>query len=143
MAVEISDHVTDEAAGQIRHWLHDLNRQVAGDDGHALLRLCATEGGRLVGGLLGGTFWGYLYVDILVVDEAHRGRGTGTRLLAEAERIARQRGCRHATLHTHDFQALGFYQKKGYAVVGELPDLPPGHVRYELYKRLAPAPDSG
>jgi hypothetical protein len=35
---------------------------------------------------------------------------------------------------TQDFQAPAFYRKHGYSVFGELPDLPPGHVRYSLAK---------
>lgn len=33
------------------------------------------------------------------------------------------------------FQALPFYQKQGYSVFGELPDMPPGHVSYFLKKQ--------
>ena len=50
---------------------------------------------------------------------------------------AASRGCFAATLDTHSFEALGFYQKRGYEVFGTLEDYPPGHTKYFLRKRLA------
>jgi GNAT superfamily N-acetyltransferase len=91
----------------------------------------------VVGGLIGVTYWGWLYVDRLWVDEGRRRRGYGRRLLAAAEAEALQRGCRHVHLDTLTFQALGFYERQGYAVWGVLEDLPPGHRRYYLKKDLA------
>lgn len=128
--------VPDTAAEQVRELLAGFNRSIAGDDSHEPLRLVVVNDDEVVGGLLGGTYWGYLHVDILVVAESERGRGTGTRLLLEAERTAIGRGCKHACLETHDFQNTDFYMKRGYKVVGELPDLPPGHVKYLMHKEL-------
>ena len=51
--------------------------------------------------------------------------------------IAIRRGCFAATLETHSYEALGFYQKRGYEVFGMLEDYPPGHSKYFLRKRLA------
>ena len=90
----------------------------------------------LVGGLLGATYWSWLYVDILWLDEAVRGRRLGSQLIEQAEREARARGCIGAHLDTTDFQALPFYQRHGYIVYGEIADMPPGHQRYFLSKRL-------
>jgi GNAT superfamily N-acetyltransferase len=92
--------------------------------------------GNLVGGLTGGTYWGWLHIGYLWITEDLRGRGHGTRILLEAEGEAVRRGCHRAHLDTHDFQALPFYLKHGYSVYGELQDLPPGHWRYSLQKRL-------
>jgi GNAT superfamily N-acetyltransferase len=92
----------------------------------------------IVGGLLGGTYWGWLYVDILWVKDSLRGQGYGRALLAEAEQEAVRRGCRHAHLDTMSFQALEFYQQQGYTVFGELHDLPTGHSRHFMKKRLQP-----
>jgi len=94
------------------------------------------EGGVVLGGLAGNTYWGWLYVSQLWLDEEIRSRGLGRRLLALAEEEAIRRGCRHAHLDTLDFQALQFYQKQGYVVFGVLDDLPPGHKRYFLKKAL-------
>jgi GNAT superfamily N-acetyltransferase len=95
-----------------------------------------TADGTLVGGLLGETYWSWLYVRILWLDEHVRGQGYGSRLLAQAEEEAVRRGCGHAHLDTMSFQALSFYERHGYTVFGVLHDVPPGHSRYSLQKEL-------
>ncbi|MGM9386082.1 GNAT family N-acetyltransferase [Streptomyces antibioticus] len=91
----------------------------------------------LAGGLVGHTWAGWLHVTYLWVDERHRGTGLGARLLAEAERVAREeRDCRQARLETWDFQAPGFYRKQGYEVACVIEDYPPGLTEYTLTKRL-------
>ena len=92
--------------------------------------------GNIVGGLTGGTYWGWLYIGRLWLVENVRGLGYGSRLLIEAEQEALKRGCHHAYLDTQDFQALRFYQKHGYTIYGELEDMPLGHTRYSLQKKL-------
>lgn len=62
----------------------------------------------------------WLRVEVLWVDEAARGRGIGSRLLAEAERLAREMGARNAALETFEWQAPRFYQKHGYEEVARL-----------------------
>ncbi|MCH0564296.1 MULTISPECIES: N-acetyltransferase [unclassified Streptomyces] len=98
--------------------------------------LDGTDG--LSGGLVGHTWATWLHVTYLWVDERHRGAGLGSRLLAAAERLAREeRDCRNVRLETWDFQAPGFYRKQGYEVVGMIEDYPPGVTEYTLTKRLA------
>jgi GNAT superfamily N-acetyltransferase len=94
----------------------------------------------LAGGLSGRTWAYWLHVDLLWVDTRHRGLGHGARLLAEAERIARDdRSCTRSRLETWDFQAPDFYRKHGYEVVGEVEDYPPGVVEFILVKQLGQA----
>ena len=92
--------------------------------------------GAIVGGLTGGTYWGWRYIGRLWIAEHLRGQNLGSRVLAEAEQEALRRGCRHVYLDTQDFQALPFYQKRGYIVYGELQDIPIGHTRYSMQKKL-------
>jgi len=96
------------------------------------------EAGDLAGGLVGHTWTTWLHVTYLWVDGRHRGSGLGSRLLAKAEGIALQeRGCSMSRLETWDFQAPGFYRKKGYDVVCVIPDYPPGITEYTLTKQLS------
>ncbi|WP_405871998.1 MULTISPECIES: GNAT family N-acetyltransferase [unclassified Streptomyces] len=91
----------------------------------------------LAAGLVGHTWTTWLHVTYLWVDERWRGAGLGSRLLSEAEGIARrERGCRSSRLETWDFQAPEFYKKQGYEVVSVIPDYPPGVTEYTLVKRL-------
>jgi len=96
--------------------------------------------GALVGGLTGVTYWDWLYVGELWLDERLRGRGWGRRLLDRAERIAVARGCRAAWLDTFSFQAPGFYRRLGWREFGSLDDQPSGESRHFFWKPLARAP---
>ena len=122
----------------VRAGLSAYNRHHAPDDAFEPLTLFVRdEHGTVVGGLLGGTCWSWLYVEILWLGEEIRAHGYGSRLLAEAERIAVERGCIGAQLDTMSFQALDFYERHGYSVFGVLEDFPPGHRKYFLRKPLA------
>ncbi|WP_330175386.1 GNAT family N-acetyltransferase [Streptomyces sp. NBC_01498] len=92
--------------------------------------------GALAGGLTAHVWARWLHVDLLWVDERHRGSGLGTRLLSEAEDLARARGCLHARLETWDFQAPAFYRRQGYDLAGHIPDYPPGVTEFFFTKRL-------
>ncbi|HTW48838.1 MAG TPA: GNAT family N-acetyltransferase [Acidobacteriaceae bacterium] len=95
------------------------------------------ESGEVLGGLFGATAYGYLHVDMLFVPESLRGSGLGSRLMQQAEDEAVRRGCHGSYLDTFDFQARGFYERIGYAVFGQIDDMPRGHIRFFLRKTLA------
>jgi GNAT superfamily N-acetyltransferase len=91
---------------------------------------------RPVGGLWGRSGYDWMFVEYLAVPEALRGQRLGSALIAEAERIARARGCCGIWLDTFAFQARGFYEKLGFTVFGTLEDHPRGSRRFFLSKRL-------
>ena len=90
----------------------------------------------MIGGILGGTYWGWMYVDILWVHESHRKQGIGSKLLQAAETEAIRRGCHHVHLDTMSWHAPEFYKKHGYEVIGILHDIPKGNQKYLLMKAL-------
>ena len=96
--------------------------------------------GKLCGGLVGMVWAGWLYVQVLWLDQAARGAGHGRQLMHTAERYAYERGARHAHLSSFTFQAPGFYQKHGYEVFGELSDFPSGQSQVFLRKALRAEP---
>lgn len=106
-------------------------------DSEVPVEVYAFEGEELAGGLVGHMRLYWLHVDLLWVSEESRGTGLGSRLLAAAERQAREEhqatGSRVATF---GFQAPGFYAKQGYALVGTVPDYPPGCSEHLFVKRL-------
>jgi GNAT superfamily N-acetyltransferase len=133
--------VEPEPAGIVReavlNGLRTFNRRHAEAPGFEPLVLSARDGsGRIVGGLVGLTGWKWLHIDLLWVDDVHRGMGVGTDLLRTAEQEAASRGVRHVDLDTFDFQAKPFYEREGYTVFGILEDYPPGHTRYFMRKDL-------
>ena len=121
----------------VRESLMRFNDARVGSDGHTPLCLVEYDrDGAVIAGLLGGTYWGWMYVDILWVDERYRHKGLGSRLLSAAEAEARGRGCHHVHLDTMSWQAPEFYKKHGYEVIGILPDIPSGNQKYLLMKSL-------
>ena len=128
---------TEKEIKYIREALNQFNNESVGKDGHTPLNIVEyDENDNLIGGLLGGTYWGWMYVDILWVHESHRHKGIGSKLLFEAEKEAISRGCHHIHLDTMSWQAPEFYKKHGYEVIGILPDIPNGNQKYLLMKAL-------
>ncbi len=99
--------------------------------------LVRDEGGSVVGGLDAEMRWTWLFIAHLWLPEPFRGRGLGSRLLARAEEFGRQHNCTAAYLDTLEFQALSFYQHRGYTVYGVLDGFPPSSRRVYLQKRLS------
>ena len=121
----------------VREALTQFNNKCVGADGHTPLSLVEyDDGGNVIAGILGGTYWGWMYVDILWVQEDYRKHGIGSKLLLAAEEEAVRRGCHHVHLDTMSWQAPEFYQKHGYEVIGILPDIPSGNQKYLLIKTL-------
>ena len=128
---------TENEIKYIREALGDFNRKIVGEDGHAPLNIIEYDGDEnIIGGIIGGTYWGWMYVDVLWVHEDHRRKGIGSKLLQKAEQEAIARGCHHVHLDTMSWQAPEFYQKHGYQIVGILPDIPSGNQKYLLIKAL-------
>ena len=121
----------------VRQGLYAHNREQVGsrhfDELSVILR---NDDEEVVGGVLGGSIWGWMIIETFWVDKAVRGQGYGRQLLLHAEEIARQRACTDLILETFSFQALPFYKKLGYTVYGQLDGFPAGHTRYSLRKRL-------
>jgi ribosomal protein S18 acetylase RimI-like enzyme len=65
-----------------------------------------------------------------------RGQGLGTKLLAQAEAVAREHKCVGIYLDTFSFQARGFYEKHGYGLFGTLENYPDDEKRFFLSKRF-------
>ena len=60
----------------------------------------------------------------------------GSKLLAQAEIAAKEMGAKKVLLTTYAFQARTFYEARGYQVVGEIKDYPPGSSYYTMVKTL-------
>jgi GNAT superfamily N-acetyltransferase len=117
--------------------ISQYNKQHAGDTNHqSLCFMLHTTDDEPVGGIIGSTYWDWLYVDLLWLREDLRGQGYGHQLLTVAEEEARKRGAKNAYLDTFSFQAPTFYRQHGYQVFGTLEDFPTGHRRFFLKKEL-------
>ena len=136
--VFVTDKPDDEARAAIGEGLAVYTREMAGArDGRALAAVVKDGGsGRAVGGILGRSTRGVMFLDLVFLPKALRGSGLGSRLLAMAEEEGRRRGCRSAVLWTLSFQAPDFYKRHGWRVFGEIPCEPPGTSRFFMTKDL-------
>lgn len=94
------------------------------------------EEGDLLAALAGRTFGHWFYLESFWLNEKVRGKGLGSQLLAEAEKIAKTRGCSFVILDTLDFQAKPFYEKHGYKVEWTQTNYPVTGCKYFMTKQL-------
>ncbi len=135
---EVSDTISrdDEVALEQGLTTHALAEKSPPYQEKALSILRRDEQGKIVAGLTGKTFWNWLYVDILWVDEALRGQGIGSALMSAAEVEAQKRACHSAYVWTESFQGQDFYPKLGYKKFVRMEDFPIGHQRIGFMKKL-------
>lgn len=137
LKITVEDHPKDEERRKIFDGLHRYNASQISDAACPTLTIfLRDEEDNIFGGLLGETYWGWLNVEFMWIEDAFRRQGYGEKLLAAAEGEAIKRGCRAVYLDTFSFQALEFYEKCGYEVFGTLEEFPPGHRRFFMRKSL-------
>ena len=128
---------TDKEIAFVNNALQKFNDEKVGPDNHELLNIVEYDNsGNIIAGILGGTYWGWMHIDILWVDENHRRQGLGSQLLETAESEAINRGCHSVHVDTMSWQAPDFYKKHGYEIISELNDIPNGNKKYHLIKKL-------
>jgi len=91
---------------------------------------------KVVGGVIGHIFSGWVYVSLLWVEESLRNKGNSAKLLKMIENEAVKLECKYAHLDTYSFEARPFYEKNGYMLFATLENYPSGHSKYFLKKRL-------
>lgn len=140
LRIERTDAPTDEQRQAILAPLRAYNiTQTGGSAPEPVAWLVRDEHDEIVGGLYGRVFFRWLYIELLVVPEQARGRGTGSELMQMAEQLAREKDCVGIWLDTFDFQAPDFYRRHGFTECGKIEDYPPGHQRFFFQKRLIQA----
>jgi len=136
-SISLEDDPLPSDVSVVRQALQVYNLLYAPADNYRPLHIfLRTPNRTILGGLLGATYWGWLHVNILWIDESLRHQGYGKQFLHLAEQEAIRRGCHAAYLDTMSFQALAFYEGAGYSVYGVLKDFPLGHSRIYLQKSL-------
>jgi GNAT superfamily N-acetyltransferase len=121
LAMEIEDQPAEADVEILPHALEAFNEQCWPEhqQWHPL-GVFVRDAARIVAGLAGETYAGWLFVRYLWVSGELRGHGLGSALLRAGEIRAAERGCHSAFLDTFSFQAPDFYRKLGYEVFGEL-----------------------
>jgi GNAT superfamily N-acetyltransferase len=137
VTVAIEEEFDPAAAELIDNAINHYNMTTTGYYDYRSVNILLRDEQRSVrGGAMGGIWGEWFYLRLLWVAEELRGQGYGSQLLALAEAEAIAGNCLGIYLETFDFQGYTFYQRFGYAAVGQLNDFPPGHTHYTLAKRL-------
>ena len=110
----IPDEIADDF---VRSQTRKYNADFVPDEFEPLSVYCRNDDGVIIGGLTAKTYWNYLDISFLWVDDQHRGNGVASQIIKLAEDKARERGCSVSMLDTFEFQALGFYQKQGLSLI--------------------------
>ncbi len=144
--IETSPHFADIAV--LEQGLFAFEEARLGSPGHTEFAVFLRDDkGQILGGIDGHIMWCRLFIKTVWLDEALRGQGHGTRLMAVMEEEAARRGCRSVWLTALGARALHFYQRLDYVIFGILDDYVGGQSLYSVQKQLtqerpdaAPAP---
>ncbi|MDD2324884.1 MAG: GNAT family N-acetyltransferase [Alphaproteobacteria bacterium] len=138
VSFEVSDTISDQDLSALRRGIseHVLAQGVPPLTDTPLSIFKYDDHRNVVAGLVGYTFWNWLYVDYLWVAAAIRKTGLGRALMEAAEEEAEKRGCIGVYLWTHPFSASTFCSQLGYQKFVVIDDLPIGHKCIGFMKRL-------
>ena len=138
MKIEVIEDRDDEVTQALITGVREFNASVMGHADSKPLTVVARDAeGQLIGGVSGRTIYGHYLIEVVWIAQSMRKTGLGTKLMNEAERQARERGCIGAQVDTASFQAPDFYKKLGFRVIGTVEDFPPGHARHFMQKDYA------
>ena len=141
----VIEDLTKEEAEYISGKINEIvPHEVDADEEEFVLKI-ENENGEIIGGCVAEAYeyhWSRMFLDTLWVDERYRHQGLGSMIIREAERIAREKGCRVVTLGTASYMARPFYEKHGYTVFTTLKK-PSGYISYSLCRQTTAAHDSG
>ena len=136
MELIVTDKIEQKDKEIIYQWLLAYNLARLDDKNPKDMGIYYKNNGKIVAGLIGQTHGNWLTIKYLWVEENLRGQHIGTELLEQAEKAAKQRGCRYCFLDTFSFQAPQFYKERGYKEVFTLEEYPVSQKRYYLTKTL-------
>jgi len=137
---EFTDRPSADDLGVVDAGLHLFNLTAA--DLAAVRPLACfarADSGEVIGGLRARQWGNAVEVQQLWVDEAHRRRGIGARLMHLLEQSAVGRGAAVIYLDTFSFQAPEFYRRCGYQAAARVDGFPDGIGRFLMVKRVGAA----
>ena len=141
MNLELTSNPSHEDESKVIDKIREFNLDLVPTHVERLCVFDRLDSGEVIGGLVGKTYWGYLDISYLWVDDSYRNQGRATLIVRMAEEEAIRRGCKNAQVDTYSFQALDFYKKLGYSEFGSIDGVSGKHVRHYLRKYLQPQKD--
>jgi GNAT superfamily N-acetyltransferase len=135
--IVVTDTISPDIQRAIGGGLDSFNAAMSGISDFKSLAIVVKDPatGEAVGGAIGRSSLGLLFLDLFYLPEAMRGSGLGTTVLRMFEDEGRRRGCQSAVLYTISFQAPGFYERNGWRRFGEVASKP-GISRIFMMKEL-------
>jgi len=135
----VLEHPHNHFVRSLRSALSQSHEPITGRISIKPLGICVNDAsGRTLAAICGWLEWGWLYIDILWVDESVRKEGIGHQLLHQLEQAALDQGIDRAYLDTGNFQAPVFYKKNGYEIFSEMDvtaDNGKDYVKYSMRKK--------
>lgn len=133
----LTDVIASSTVRAIEAGLGDFYHSVTGiKDNRPIAALLRDPTQRVLGGAMGRSSFGLLFLDGFFLPEEFRGKGLGTEILRRFEAEGRRRGCRSGFVYTISFQAPDFYARNGWKAFGQIPCSPPGTFRIFMSKSL-------
>lgn len=137
MQFKITDKIQEKDEKEIFHCLLEYNLVRIEDKNPQDLGIYFEDAlEHKLGGLIGNTHGNWLTIKFLWVSSEVRGQGIGSSLLKQAEKIAKERGCKYIFVDTFNFQAPKFYKKYGYKEVFTLENYPLTGKRHYFTKEI-------
>lgn len=139
--ISVSATIDAEVEHVILDGLNAYNDAITGHSDRQALSVVVRDrdSQRVLGGAMGRTSLGLLFLDLFYLPAALRGSGLGSRILEQFEAEGRRRGCVSAVLYTISFQAPAFYERRGWRTFGEIACSPEGTSRVFMSKTLQAA----
>lgn len=136
--ISISATIDAEVEQTLLDGLNAYNDAITGYSDRQVLSVVVRDrdSQRVLGGAMGRTSLGLLFLDLLYLPAALRGLGLGSQVLAQFEEEGRRRGCASAVLYTISFQAPEFYARRGWRGFGDIACRPEGTSRVFMSKTL-------
>ncbi|MGI8837223.1 MAG: GNAT family N-acetyltransferase [Pyrinomonadaceae bacterium] len=138
LTLELAEPPTAEDSRLLLDRIRSFNRDRTGiERPRTMAYFLRDEQRRIIGGVQ-GMLWGRsMHIDMLWVDESHRGQGHGSKLMTAIENYGATHGYPLIYLETASFQALPFYEGLGYRLFGELSEISEGETMFCLHKVLS------
>ena len=95
-----------------------------------------TQAGQVIAGLSGDILGDLCGIHLLWVEDAHRQKGIGEKIIKELEKYVLSKKCKIIQLDTTEFQAKDFYSKHGYLTTAILDKGFMGYSQYIMRKIL-------
>ena len=133
----LTDLVSEADTKILHEGLHSHVKVHVGDKdrGIKIALVIKDKVGELIGGLYAWTTLDNMIFEYLWIDEGYRDIGLGSKLIQGAEKAALNHGCIASQAYCFSFQALGFFKKMGYEILGVSDGYPPPVKEYYLIKK--------